>query len=52
MLTKKALVVQPTDWAKAERGVADRGWVPLTYPLSIDFAPLIAADGNTKSLVI
>lgn len=34
------------------RGAADRGWEPLTYPLSIDFAPLIAADGNAKSLVI
>lgn len=34
------------------RGAADRGWEPLTYPLSIDFAPLIAADGNAKSPVI
>lgn len=28
------------------------GGEPLTYPLSIDFAPLIGADGKTKSLVI
>lgn len=31
---------------------ADHGWELLTYPLSIDFAPLIAADGDVKSLVI